>query len=513
MSGNLTNSAISSLRWNYLGFLTRSAVSFGAGIMLARLLGPKPFGQVAAAMLVFSLANLFADAGFSAALVQAVELTQGQIRFAFTSQVMIAGAMTATAMLTARYVALAFHDIAIQPVLVAIAPLFLLQSLGQTSAGLLRRKLDFRAIQIAQVSSYLSGYLLVGVPAAYFGAGVWSLVAAQLCQTSLFSVQVYARVRHPVVPCFTLSGARLLWFGTKTTANNIVNWGIGNLASVVAGHAFGSISLGLYSRAFNIASVPADGITSTCQQVLFASSSRASHKLSAIRRVYLAAVGAMSLLMFPVFWTLAACADTVVTGLYGARWSAAVPLFRPLAIAMTLHALMALAGPILAATDHVEREVRAQALSLVAAVAVFAIAGRHSVVALAWGVVVVYAFRFGATTLPVLRLLDLRWRDVARVTRGGVLAGVVTSGAVLTAESVLLQCGVKPLYTMFMLALVGAAALCVLFVAAGKVIFPPELVELLRHASLRLPKSLSKVLERVGTRQMLESASGVCIES
>src|SRR5438270_6644117 len=89
MNEKLTSTALSALRWNYLGFVTRGISVFVIGTVLARLLGPKPFGQLAAATLALGLANYFADAGFSSALVQAPELTLRQIRFAFTFQVLI----------------------------------------------------------------------------------------------------------------------------------------------------------------------------------------------------------------------------------------------------------------------------------------------------------------------------------------------------------------------------------------------------------------------------------------
>lgn len=83
MTDNVTRRAFSALRWGYLGILTRNSASFGIGILLARPLGPKPFGQVATAMVVFGPANLLADGGFASAPVQAPDLIQKQIRFGF----------------------------------------------------------------------------------------------------------------------------------------------------------------------------------------------------------------------------------------------------------------------------------------------------------------------------------------------------------------------------------------------------------------------------------------------
>jgi O-antigen/teichoic acid export membrane protein len=50
---SMTRTAFSALRWNYAGFFARSGSNFIIGILLARLLGPKPFGQIAAAMVYF----------------------------------------------------------------------------------------------------------------------------------------------------------------------------------------------------------------------------------------------------------------------------------------------------------------------------------------------------------------------------------------------------------------------------------------------------------------------------
>jgi O-antigen/teichoic acid export membrane protein len=501
MNDKLTTSALSALRWNYLGFLTRSSCIFVIGILLARLLGPKPFGQLAAVALAFGLANHLADAGFSSALVQAPELTPRQIRFAFTFQVLISTVMMIAALTTAPFVALAFHDPAIRTVLRVIAPIFLLQSVGQVSTGLLKRKLAFQAVQTAQVSSYLFGYLLIGLPTAYLGAGVWSLVAAQLTQALSYSAFVYARVRHSVLPCLDRSGMPLLRFGTKVTGANLVNWSISNLDNAVVGHAFGSASLGLYSRAFNLASNPAEGIVSTCQQVLFASCSRAEGQIARIRRAYLAVLPAVALITLPLFWSMAICANTVVVGLYGAQWSEATSLFRPLALALPLHTLMALAGPVLGATDHVELELRTQALSLIAAAVAFVVAARYSLTSVAWAVVFAYAVRYWVATLPTLRLLVIGWGDVLRVTRGPITAAGVTAGAVFIVNSLAIHYGVQPLYIIPGLALAGAATLCILLGLAADRILPPELIGPLMLVSGRLPVRLSRVLATVAIRQ------------
>src|SRR5579872_1586276 len=159
MAESLKKTALSALRWNYVGLVVRSLSTFAIGIILARLLGPRPFGELAAVILVFGLANQLVEGGFSSALVQAPQLTDIGIRCAFTIQLLSAAVMTLSTGLAAPYLGQLFHDSEIESIIRAVVPVFLLQSFGQTSAGLLKRRLEFKAIQRAQISSYLLGYL------------------------------------------------------------------------------------------------------------------------------------------------------------------------------------------------------------------------------------------------------------------------------------------------------------------------------------------------------------------
>jgi PST family polysaccharide transporter len=505
MSEHLTTRAFSALRWGYAGFAIRALASFASGIVLARLLGPKPFGQVAAATLVFGLANQIAQGGFSSALVQAPELDDRDVRFAFTFQVAIGAAFAAICALLAHAVGVALRDPIIGDVVRVTSLVFLIQAFGQTSAALLKRRLAFRALQTAQVVSSVTGYALVGIAAAALGAGVWSLVAAQLAQSLTFSALVFGQARHAVSPCWSRRSLRLARFGMKVTGANLLNWSISNFDNAFVGRAFGSTALGLYSRSFNTVSLPADAIVSTWQQVLFASCSRLGDRTK-FQRAYLASVSAVALITFPVFWSIAACAPVVVAGLYGASWAEAAPLLRPLALAMALHAVMAMAGPMLAAADQVKREVQTQALSLLVAIAAFAVCIRYSAVSLAWAVLGVYVFRFFAATQPTLRLLRLRWADVFRVLRGPVAASCITAGAVWSAGRLAGIYSVKPAWTLLGLSITGTITLSILLILAADHILSRELVLVMTQLSQSLPAKLSQRLEAIKSQQAARDA-------
>ena len=506
MPEHLTTRAFSALRWGYAGFATRALAGFGSGIVLARLLGPKPFGQIAAVTLVFGLANQLAEGGFSSAIVQAPELDERDVRFAFTLQLALGTVLAAICVLIAPLIGAALRDPLLGDVVRVTALVFVIQAFGQSSAALLKRRLAFRALQTSQVVSSVAGYVFVGIAAALLGCGVWSLVAAQLAQSLTYSALVFFQARHSVAPCWNLPSLRLARFGMKVTGANILNWSISNFDNAFVGRAFGSTVLGLYSRAFNTVSGPADAVVSTWQQVLFASCSRLGGRTPASQRAYLASVSAIALITFPVFWSVAVCAPIVVAGLYGERWAGMAPLLRPLGFAISLNAIMAMAGPMLGAADQVRREVKAQALSLLVAIGAFSLAIRYSAATLAWAVLGVYVFRFFANTRPVLRLLALGWTDLLRALRGPAITSLITAGAVWCVGRLASAYSVKPAWTLLGLSLAGITTVFVLLLLAADHILPKELVLVLNQLSKSVPAKLSQIVAAINAKQTIRES-------
>jgi len=501
LSERLSTRTFAALRWGYLGLGVRAFTGFASGVVLARMLGPKPFGQIAAAMLVFGLANLLADGGFSSALVQAPELDKADIRFAFTCQLALGALLTIVCNLIAQPVSVLLRDPGIESVVRATSAIFLIQAIGQTSAALLKRRLAFQAVQTTQVVSSIVGYALIGIVAAWLGAGVWSLVAAQVGGSLLFTVLILFQAPYSMKPYFGQPRWHLARFGIKITGQNILNYGISNLDNAFVGHAFGSVALGLYSRAFNTVSTPSDAVVSTWQQVLFAGCSRAENRLGALQRAYLASLSVISLVMFPLFWSVGVCATAVVAGLYGGRWSEAAPLLRPLAFAITLNGVMAMAGPVLSAANQVERELRMQAISLLAAIPVFAISVHYSVPMLAWGVLGVYVIRFFLVTRQVLILLGLRWLDAIKAVEGAIFLGCVTAAAERGVQRFTTNHSWLTLWVLIALCVTGLCIDAVLLAVGSDFLLSRNLVVLLSQTSDVFPRRVAAWLKEIDSRQ------------
>jgi len=155
--GELSERVLAAAKWNYLGVAARVLSQFVAQIVLARLLGPVPFGMFGVCMLTAGVACLVSEMGLGAALVQKRTLTEADIRMAFTRMVAASAGLALLLALVAPLLARFFGDPALTWPLRGIALSVVIQSFGIVPLSLLRRRLEMRTTQIASVAGYIMG--------------------------------------------------------------------------------------------------------------------------------------------------------------------------------------------------------------------------------------------------------------------------------------------------------------------------------------------------------------------
>ncbi|WP_263415278.1 lipopolysaccharide biosynthesis protein [Terriglobus albidus] len=453
MSGqeNLTKKTARALKWNYVGIITKIGLSFGVNTLLVRLLGPRPFGELAVAMIVFGLGNLLSSIGLASALIQKDNLEEADVRFCFTCQMIVGSLLMLGLIASAPLWAVFFHDPKITLLLRVFSILFVLQAFGATSTALLNRKQDAHVIQANTIISYVIAYVGIGIPMALLHCDIWSLVVAWLSQALINSILTYVRSRHSLRPLFEFSRLHLLTFGFRVLAANLCSWGIVNLDNTVVGRTSGPVLLGFYSRAFTLASM-ADNITFGLLQVLLPAFSRVQQEETKLRSLYASIFGLLLFALLPILAAVSVSADVVVIGLYGKKWAPAIGYVRPIALAMALNAVMAISGPLLAARGRPGREFRSQFVAVVIAVIAYVSSARISVLALSWTVLLVYAIRLFLLVSAVNREIGSRWRDLLECSYSAVVMSVVTAG---TAKLLLLVLNIENQFVKLVLVLLG----------------------------------------------------------
>ena len=459
-------SAVSGVRWNYVGNVFSIVCSMTIGAVLARILGPGPFGQAIVASTIYGFVNLFVNGGFSQALIQLKDLPLIAVRRTFTTQMGLGLLMTGLVIVLAPFLARQFHTPSAVPVIRAMAWIITFQAFGLVSAALLRREMRFKAVQYSAICGYVVGYVLIGLPMAMKGFGVWSLVAAYLIQALVNSLLMYASVRHTLLLSFHLPDRNITTFGGAVVGSNLVNWGHSNFDNL-ASSRLGPFSLGLYGRACNLAYQPVTAVATTVQSVLLSASARVQDRPEILRRVVLSMLAIVFGLIGPAYLTLACIPDTVILGLYGTKWVTSVPLMVPMALAMPFWGGMSLLGPVLSGLGKPQLEFWPQAITCAMAAVAFFVASHYSILAIAWALFGISTIRLVAIAGFIFRELSIPWQTAAAIIAKRLAISATFGGVIAVADHLLRRASIGTgarltvdagLATLLMLLLMWTAA-------------------------------------------------------
>lgn len=489
---NLAARSISAVYWGASGAVVRIALQFGTQVTLARILGPEQYGLFAIGVIVVSFSNFFSDIGIAYGLIQKKQIRGEDVRFVGTWQLILGVLVTSVIAAASDGIGAFFGEPKAAQIVRALAVVCLLNALAAPSLNLLRRELDYRSIQLAQILSYVAGYVVVGVPMALSGFQVWALVSAWLVQAVSNLLLLYVRVRHSVRPLFWYAEAgSVSQYGLTVLATNITNWLVSNIDRIVVGRAFASRDIGLYATSYNVLYNPTASLLGVVQPVFFSASSRVDGDLGPVARSYRSLLGAIALFVAPAFIGVSVVAETFVLALYGPAWNSAAEILRPLAVAMPLFLVWGLTTPLLWVAGHISREFKSQLPVAVLWFGVCWLAAGVSLVAVGWAVAALFAVRCLAILIPALGYLQLRTTDLWRAVRGGsalsAACGIVLwfidhALRQLTSHSALWLVG----------DMLGGLAFVVVALSTLPGLVAPEVAGLLSRIAPRMPRLIAK---------------------
>lgn len=489
---NITDKAFHGLKWNYIGVFIRGLVQVVVGVVLARILGPKPFGQLAAVLIFIGLGNLFADFGFGAALIHASKLTDNDIRSAFTIQLIFGCILSIVMFFAAPFFAFFLKQEEIVIIIKVMSLLFIFQALGQTSRSLIRRDLEFKKLQIAQIAAYFISYVFIGIPLALLGYDVWSIVIAYMCQSLFFSAFSILQKPHPMRLMLKPDHHNLISYGSKIVLANTSSWALVEINNLFLSRSFGPIGLGLYNRIYFFLYNLTYNVTSSLQQVLFSVNSKIKDEKEKLKKAYIASLNVVALIFIPVFLVVAMISETVIVGLFGYKWIKSVPLITPISIALVFHALLTLAGPLIEGCGKTGKEISVQTRLIIVQIAALFICSHYTLELMAWVIAIIFFMRFLMLNRVVSEILNLSRTDFYLSLKGSILISIVIGFFVKTTDTLLILINLAPFNRLFLDLFIGFCLFLTLVYKFRHYVIISEIFGLVLTNKHKLPAFLTR---------------------
>lgn len=485
--------------WGLFSSLAKVLLTLVVQAVLARLLGPEEFGLFALGMLVMGVASYFADMGVATSLVQKTQVSKTDIRFVLTVNLLSSVAVGGLVVALAGPLAFVFGKPQAQGIFLGLAPVFVINAMATVSTSLLRRELDYRSIQFANLTGYIIGFGLIGISVAVVVGSVVALVAAYLCQASITLALLYARTRHPIgLSLRTGDRQGFIGFGATVLITNLVNCGVASLDRLLVGRIFSIDTLGYYSAAYNLVHAPVAALYPNLQSTIFSSLARMQGDTMRMRFAYLELLRAVTVVFLPVFFGLYFFSGLLVRVVYGSRWTEAAMIAEPFSLMAPFLLIWACSTPVLWNTGRRSSEWQLQLPFIALALLAIVPAAGISIQAVAWVSTAICIARTVAIVALACQALGIATgsflRSVLPSLWMSLLIGLTAFVSARWLQSIELPAAVQLLLG---LAVIGSALL--LCILASPTSLPPTARQVIGRLTAAAPAWLRPMLNRLST--------------
>lgn len=328
MEARLKRRAIAGLGWRMMQSVSAQLVNFILQLILARLLLPADYGIVSMAAVFITVANVFVQTGFTAAVIQRETLTEQETASAFLGGMLLSVVLFAALFFCAPAISRFYRE----PVLVAVLRVQAINlpvlALCSVHLALLTRELQYKKSFLASLVGYVVNGI-VGIAMALLGYGVWALVVSALAGNAVNCAVIWIVTRWFPRERPTLAAARrVLSFSSKILAANLLNTLYNNMYNLIIGKAYNAATLGYYSKGFQFPTVIMNNVDGVLNNVLFTTLSRAQSDEARSKHIMRLSQRLSLFLTAPLMAGLFAVAEPLVAVLLTARWLPAVPFLR-----------------------------------------------------------------------------------------------------------------------------------------------------------------------------------------
>jgi len=315
------------------GQMVRLAVTGGGLVILARMLSPEDFGLAAMITALVGVANILRDFGLSSAAVQSRQLTRAQRDNLFWINAALGLAFGLVVYVSAGFIADFYAQPRLESLTMALASTFVLGGLSTQFRASLSRSMKFGSLATIETISPAVA-LVAAIIFASLGFGVWALVIQQIVDalTGLILSAAFARY-VPGLPKRRADMSYLFRFGLNLTGTQLVTYASRNLDSVVVGSTLGPTALGLYSRAFQLLTLPMQQISAPASRVALPVLSKLQDDQKRFDAFILRGQTVLLHVVSAVFAIGAALGGPLIILVLGDQWIDAAPLFQILCIA------------------------------------------------------------------------------------------------------------------------------------------------------------------------------------
>lgn len=324
---------ISSLAYKFTEQFFAKGLGFIISVILARLLSPNDFGQIAILTIFINLSQTIIQSGLNTALVQSKKVSAVDYSTVFYISLFLSIILIIALYFFAPLIASFYNSGNIVSPLRFYSLSLILGAFNSIQVAKMQREMQFRSVMIARIiATVLSG--IIGIWFAYAGKGLWALVYYNFSNILFSCVTMLMFSRWLPRFLFSYSSAkRLFGYGWKMLVSALLCSLYNDIRSLIIGKKHSTEDLGYYNRGQQIPNITSTTIDLAVQSVMLSVIARYQDDKVRVRDMLSRSLTLSSLFIFPLMIGFALVARPVVLLLFTEKWLPAVYFMQIICIA------------------------------------------------------------------------------------------------------------------------------------------------------------------------------------
>lgn len=310
--------------WVTFDRLTQQVIWLLLFLILAPILGPKPYGLFTIVMAFIGFCELVIVGGSVEALLTVPVATDSHLRTANLVTLFAAIIAGGAAFAAASPMASFFNAPELEQMFRVMAPLPVISALTAIPVAVLSRNMQFRALALRSIIGLLSGGILA-VGLAWYGAGVWALVAQVLAQRCVELAILWASAHTRLGFEWSASHFRdMRGYAISVVVSKGMFWAGSQIPRIILGWYLGATDLGLFSLAGRLIEVVNQVFIVPHTLIARLTLRRFADEPTGFAQAFQLTIRQIAIVSFPVCCGLTAVMPTLFAAFLDQRWQAGV---------------------------------------------------------------------------------------------------------------------------------------------------------------------------------------------
>lgn len=333
---DLKTKVLSGLVWTFAERILAQGVSFIISIIIARLLVPEAYGTVTMVIVFINIANVFVSNGLGEALVQKKDADETDFSTMFYCSMSLAVGIYLILYIGAPYIARFYNTDILIPVLRVLALNLPISAISTIQHAYVSKHMIFKKFFFSTFAGTLiSG--IVGAMMAYWGFGVWALVAQYLTNTTIDTIVLFVTIPwRPRLKFSKDSALSLGKYGAQLMLTSLIQEVYTQLRSLIIGKVYSASDLAYYNKGNQFPSLIITNVDTSIGKVVFPAMTQSKDDKKRLKAVSRRAMKTTAYIIFPLMAGLFVVARPLILLLLTDKWLECVPFLQIACISFAL---------------------------------------------------------------------------------------------------------------------------------------------------------------------------------